>query len=148
MGISFAVSDLGASQLNSHLIPQINQKNDEGVNVSVFYENLALPCLPTRFASSLMQDSYLYKGKVICTTLSTVRKCINLPTADTFFYVWDLEWLRMKNRPFYYLYNIYSKVPLIVRSVEHKKIMEDMWGAKVIGVVPFANLESIIKCLD
>lgn len=66
----------------------------------------------------------------ISTCLNSSIALINNPKIEKFyFYIWDFEWLK-NVYDFYFLKNIYKnkKVLTVVRSINHKKIFDNIWN--------------------
>lgn len=145
--LGLMVKDLSASELNWHMVQQANQfMKDGSLDVIWFYEEL----LPTFIApaGAMMQtaEAWGYDGPVVATTLSTAKKLAGFPCPSSkLFYLWDLEWLRITNRPYRALQAVYGdpRLRLVCRTEEHKHIVEDLWCRPVAGVAANADLVAL-----
>lgn len=151
MKIGFLVNNLGGSQLAYYLIRNVNFHLDKNylIDVIAFYENLTKPCVPMSFASMPINEAWNYQADaIIATNLATAAKLLSFPTpAKKIFYVWDIEWLRLKQRYFRELRGIYSspKIELWARSASHAELISDCWNKDVKGVVNDFNMNEIVK---
>lgn len=144
--INFLVRDLIASQLSYYLTKNLNDA--QNINGIVFYENLVPPCLIPKFTTMNISEAWAQPGISIATTLSTAHKLVNFTgRAKKYFYVWDLEWLRGRNR----VYTMYSpffcnnELTLIARSEEHKKIIENNFNREIKIVCPDFNMDILAR---
>ena len=138
--IGFLVNDLNPSQLSYFLIKNANEflTKNKDYDIYIFYDNLAVPCLTPNFAIMQAAEAFSFDGTLIATNLNTASKLINFPSAEKkYFYVWDLDWMRMKNKSFDALQSIYGnkELSLIARSDEHKQAIENAWNAPVKNVI-------------
>ncbi len=150
MKVGVAVTNLGPTQLNYFLIQNTNRLLAErhDVDLIVFYENLHNPCLTMNFGSMQLTEAWGYDGTLIATTLSTASKILQFPgPSRKLFYVWDLEWLRMREKSFSELRSIYAnpRLQLIARSDEHARVLEACWNTPILGVVEDFNINNIIN---
>lgn len=100
----------------------------------VFYENLTPVNYQLMFPIMHIAEAYLFDGPLMATSISTAHKLATMPNAHgKFFYIWDLEWLRMPHKDFRFLQGIYNnpELTLIARSAEHKRIIENCWNCDV-----------------
>ncbi len=129
MKFAYLVNNLLPSQLNFLLIKTLNQE-----------------VIKNRFIAPTMHisNAYAYNGTIMATTLSTAEKLIIFPSpAKKYFLVWDLEWLRIKQRNFRFLSSIYSNPDLILvaRSEDHKQVIENCWNVKTLLFSNFIKYE-------
>jgi hypothetical protein len=130
------VKDLSASQLVYTLVRSVNElvQTHKDLDIIIFYENYVLPCMMPQVVTMQLFEAWGFNAPIIATDLSTVSKLINFPgSATKFFYVYDLEWIRYKNKSFHDFVNVYSHpyIDVIARSQSHAKIIEDCWNIKV-----------------
>jgi hypothetical protein len=149
MKLGVLLKDLGPSQLNYLFIDATNKFLDQATTDSIvaFYENLVRPCIPLQFASMQLAEAYGFDGAVIATTFGTAEKMLRLASpAQRFYYCWDLEWLRMPNRSFRPLQEVYGnpRLTLLARTAEHAKIIEQLWNRTATVVADF-DLEKILE---
>lgn len=135
--LGVALGDLGQSQLAYHLIRHANElASTSEVDVIAFYESLAPSCLPVNFACMPMAECWGYDGVVVATSVSTAEKVLRCPSPKkSFFYVWDLEWMRPKYpTPFEYWRGIYGSpdLTLVARGRDHQSLLEKVWNREVL----------------
>lgn len=149
MKLGVLLDNLGPNQLALNVITNGNKVRD--TDFIAFYENSAKPYISPDFAIMQAFEAWGYRGILIATSLSTASQMITFPVCkEKYFYVWDLEWIRMKEKYFKTLHSIYSnpKLKLIARSNSHKKIIEDCWNTPVVGIVDdfdLTQMNEIIK---
>lgn len=146
MKLAVAVSHLGPSQLAYTLIKNLNELSNKHYGIVALYENVVPPCFDMKFPRQQIFDGYGFKGDIIATSLTTAYKLLAFPTLGRkFFYCWDLEWLRIPNKKYADLYNIYGnkEFTLIARNEEHKKIISDCWNVNVQYTIEDCNYKQI-----
>jgi hypothetical protein len=147
--VGIMVKNLGPSELNWRLVRQANHLMARGqASVVFFYEDLAPAFQAPLGATMNTVEAWGFDGPVVATSLSTARKLSLCPTARTrLFYLWDLEWLRLTDRPYRALRSIYSdkSLKLVCQTEEHRRLVEDLWGVPVAGVVERANLSELME---
>lgn len=134
--IGIAVSNLSFSQLAFNIVKQVNAALAQNCkrNITVFYEEPRPAFASFLFPSMHIAEAYEWSGTLIATNLSTAQKIISFPTAARrYFYVWELEWLRMQNVPFEQLHYIYnnSKLRLIARSPDYSLLLKECFNVDV-----------------
>jgi len=154
MKLGFTVSDLSASQLAFYLIKNANdfiEQENVNTDIIIFYENAAPPCIPLFCTSMHVSELWGFYEPVISTDLKTSQILLNCPSQSIkVFYVWDLEWIRMREKSYDLLKRFYknNKLNLIARSLDHKKIIEDCWNTETIGTVENFNMRELWNCLQ
>jgi hypothetical protein len=130
--IGFLVSNLGASQLSFSLIKSFNYivDNYSDIDPIVFQGTWQKLPLIAKFMILEQKQSFSFNGNLIATDLDTANKLLGCPNKyEKYFYIWNLQWLTLGQ--FYHreLSKIYNNkdLKLIVRSQEHKKIVENCW---------------------
>ena len=91
------------------------------------------------FAIMQSSEAFAFDGTLVATTLNTASKLLKFPSAkEKYFYVWDLEWMRLKNKSFDGLSQVYGskELNLIARSEEHKWAIESAWNNSVKDIIP------------
>lgn len=151
MKLAFFVPSLSASQLAYSLIKNINLFYEQGknhkVDITVFYEHEALPCVSPDFMISNSVDAFGYTGFLVSTTLSTAHKALRFPSAKHLFYVYDLEWIELRSKQYEIISEIYqSPKRLLARSADHSNIIKSVWGKPATNVGNF-DIDKIIKTL-
>jgi len=139
--IGILVNNFGPTQLAYCCIKNLNEfisNNQLDYSPIGFYEQLYPTCLPTLFATMHINEIYGYSANLITTDLNTTVKAVNsFGRKKIYFYVWDLEWVRMKQKNYLSLMPIYNnpEVELISRSKEHYDLIENCWNKKPIAIV-------------
>jgi hypothetical protein len=148
--LGIIIPDLGANQLAFFAANYANKVTiQDGHEIVVFYETPCVPCIQNiSFATMYLHEAYSFDGALIATNLALAAKLCNfIGTNKKFFYVWDLEWLRMQNKNFEKLHQIYAndRLKLIARSKEHAKIISDCWNVNVNGIVEDCSIDKIME---
>lgn len=151
--LGIAVPNLGAGHMSYCLIRNINLFMSEryDTDITVFYETLALPCLPPACAVMQIHEGFSFDGPMVATSLSTADKLARWPgPSRRLFYVWDLEWLRMPQKSFEQLRGIYGNpdFDLIARGPDHAHVLMDVWNVPVKYVVEDFNILDILTCAN
>lgn len=146
--IGVVLNNMGACQLAYYLIKKGNQFVESGDKdlVAFFYE-IAPECMRPNFASMNLSEAYNYDGLLVATDANSASRIIEFPgTTNRFFYVWDLEWVRMQNKQFEDLSVIYNndRLPLIARSKTHYDLIKKIWK-EPIGICEDADIEQLYK---
>lgn len=144
MKLGILLDNLGPNQLAFNVIKNGNEVKD--FDFIAFYENFLRPCIPPNFAIMQSFEAWSYDGALVATNLSTAGKLISYPICKhKYFYVWDLEWIRLKEKHYGGLQPIYNhpKLKVIARSQSHKDIIENCWNVKVAGIVDDCNISKI-----
>lgn len=153
MNINFLVNDIGAGQLGYYLTTQLNELGNTHPEIDgiVFYNNLHKHCIHPNFAIMQMIEIWQQKGPSIATSLSTASKLVHCPgPSPKFFYIWDLEWLRHKQKTYSSLRSIIC-VPdliLIARSESHKVIIENCFNCCIKYIVDDFDMEQIVEIIS
>lgn len=143
------LNNLGPSQLAHGLISQTNAlvASRSDVDVVALYESLTRPCLPLNFAAMQVAEGWGFDGPVVATSFSTAEKLIRFPASPKkLFLVWDLEWMRMKQKSFEQLFAVYghTDLTLLARSHDHAKAISDCWNREAVVMDDF-DLSKIIE---
>ena len=152
MKLAFAVKHLGASQFNHDLILNTNRvmRSRSDLDISVLFEDVARPCIPLHFSSMHIIEGWGYDGAVIATNLSTAEKMIRFPcVSKRLFYAYDLEWLRLAQKPFRQLRAIYGHpdVILAARCKDHADVMSKAWN-RTVEVVESVDIERLLELVS
>ena len=150
--IAIMLDDLGPSQLAHTVICQGNDlcANHQGYDVVALYEDLQRPCIPMNFACMQIAEGWAFDGVVVATSFSTAEKLLSFPSASKkLFMVWDLEWIRLKQKSFRQLLSVYGneQLTLLARSYDHAKAIADCWN-RTVKVIEDFNLKSIIEAAN
>lgn len=151
MRLAFFVPSLSATQLSYQLIKNINafyqQEKTYGVDIAVFYENITVPIIKPDFALANVVDAWNYDGCLVSTTLSTAYKALRFPRSKNLFYVYDLEWVGLKNKQYELLAEIYQseRFDLISRSDSHSQAISNAWQREKPTVIGNFNIKEFVK---
>lgn len=104
--------------------------NKVNVDIMVFVREFSAPPMVPLFSTLQESEVWGFDAPVIATDLQTASTLINTtgPTKK-YFYVWDLEWMRINSFKHKTLSKIYNNknLELIARSERHSKIIENCW---------------------
>jgi len=146
--LGLMVNNLGPNQLAYSACRNFNTLQDTNVDGVLFFVEKQRRCMPTNFAVMQLFEAYEFTGSLIATDINTAGKLIRFPSTDKkFFYVWDLEWIRMGNQKSYeQLRSIYGnpELKLLARSALHAKAISDVWD-KPCEVVEDCNVKELIR---
>ena len=132
MKAGILVKRIDSSQLGFNITNSINYISNHLVNVDiiVFSQEPSSPPMTPLFAIMPETEVWGFDGPVISTNLETAATLINVtgPTKK-YFYVWDLEWMRLENFTHKQLSKIYNDeaIELITRSKHHRDIIGKCW---------------------
>ncbi len=149
MKLAVMLNNLGPSQLAYNLVLQANALvgSRSDLDVVALYESLCRPCISMNFASMQVVEGWGFDGPVVATSFSTAEKLIRFPAASKkLFLVWDLEWLRVKEKSFRQQLAVYgnTELTLLSRSKDHAKAISDCWNRESLVVEDF-DLARIIE---
>lgn len=136
MEIAIVVNKIRFSQL-SYLLTKQSYDND----LVVFSQNDYTINANNGFSIFMMYDFWNYKGKnIVATDINSCKLILKNPSVKSFyFYVWDLEWMRLQSFDYEDIQQIYgnSKIKLIARSDRHALAIEQAWNKKCLIVEDF-----------
>lgn len=143
MELAIVVNDVNISQL-AYLI-SLHAKNK---NIVVFsLENYTMN-LNNGYSIFSAFDFLNYKGKnVIATDINSCNVVFTNPSIESFyFYVWDLEWMRLGLFDYEIISNVYrnDKVKLVCRSERHALAIDQAWNKKPLIIEDF-NIDKILE---
>ena len=151
--LNIYVTDFGSSQLSYYLGSNLKRRIEEHGDISpfVFYENLHQPPTPPCFALMQIAEGWGQCGVGIATSLSSASKMTHFPALTRrFFYVWDLEWLRLRPR----VYDIYSgfyldeNVELIARCEQHAELLVNSFNRVPAAIIPNFDVDSLLEFIN
>ncbi len=132
MKAGILVDRLDSSQMGFNIVNSINHISDNMTNVDiiVFTREPSTPPITPLFAVMPETEVWGFNAPIISTSLETASILINVtgPTKK-YFYVWDLEWMRLENFMHKDLSEIYNNegIELISRSKRHSLITGKCW---------------------
>jgi hypothetical protein len=140
------VRDLGASELNWRVVQSAHKMTR--TDVVLFFDELGPVCFNPPGAAMQSCEAWGYDGPVVATSLATAKKLVGCPGPSAkLFYLWDLEWLRMRDKPYHALRAVYGnpELKLVCRTAEHRELVGRLWGGTVAGVVEDADLTRLAE---
>lgn len=149
MKLGIIVQDFTASQLSYDIINNVNNfiKNKHDIDIWGFCNELNTIVIQPHFPIVQITYAWEFDGIAIATNLNTLDKLLLMPgPRKRFFYNYDLEWLRMPKKDYLTLARYYrnNDVELIVRSEDHKKVIENCWNREVLLVMEDFNIKKIL----
>lgn len=149
MKFGIMVKDLGQSELNWRLISNANYLIDNHqLDIIFFYEDLRPVCVVPHGATMQVVEAYNFQYPLIATSFTTAQKLCNFPRqSKSYYYLWDLEWMRYPNSSFEMFQKVYSNsnIELVARSFEHKLLVQNLWNKQVNKISESANLMEILN---
>jgi hypothetical protein len=150
--LNILVEHMGNSQLAFAVTRMLNTLAEDRVDLDgIVYVNTVAPTvLLPKFAIMQMAEAWSQPGITIATSCSTVRKMLGFSGSEQkFFYVWDLEWMRGKNRN----YNMFAPIfqdpnlTLLARSRTHALAIKNAFNtpSRVCGDF---NAEKLMKVIE
>jgi hypothetical protein len=94
--LGFVLDELAPGHLSYVCITECNNwlNKNVGTNISLFYEDITLTCVPVNFARFHVRDSCFFDSNLICTSFRNLISTEHASTAKRFYYINDLEWTR------------------------------------------------------
>jgi hypothetical protein len=132
--LGLLVPDLAPSQLAYFLTRRVNQELSGRTDLDAvcFAKRIAKPCLVPHFAVMGRVDLWGFDGAAVATDLESAHALLKCPTVPKkFFYVWDLEWVRIKGRAAYEdLAAVYQhpELTVVTRGPDHRRVVKNAWG--------------------
>ena len=149
MKLGVLLRDLGPTQLAFHFIQNANRwlVDHPRDDIIAFVERHIQPVIRPNFAQMPLLEAYQYDGVVIATNLATAAKLAHFPGPSArAFYSWDLEWLRLQQKEFRPLADIYraKELQVITRSVDHALVLANAWNRSVAGIVDYFDIQKLV----
>lgn len=151
--LGFLIPDVGFSQLSYYLVKNLNQLilDKPQFGITVFFENPQPVFTNLLFPLMHISEAYEVRCPLIATSLSTADKLIHFPGCRRkLFYVWDLEWIRIQNKQYSVLENIYrnKELKLIARSSEHADLIKECWNISPAYILDDFDIKGLENILD
>lgn len=147
--VGIYLDDLGPSEQAYYAIKRANelqQNSPNNVDVTLFYNNMATPCIKPICAVCSSNELWAYKGMVITTNINNSITLSKIPTRhNKVFYVYDLEWIRPASRDF--LHNVKGfdeSIKVVARSSDHVFPIENYSNRKVNAIVERFDIQLMI----
>lgn len=133
--LAILTQTVGHSQLNYFLTQNFNIiiDNFDDVYAACFFETSGILPYHHKFPIMHIAEAFEWPGTIVATSLSTLDKMLHFPySKKKYFYVWDLEWIRLQNKYHKVLAGLYRNpnIELIARSQEHADIIDECWNKK------------------
>lgn len=142
MKIHFLTPTLAPSHLSLAIVHCGNELTKRGHEITVFVEDKGASPAQPHFPIFDAAYAYAQNTPVIVTSLSSLAKVSNSPAGrKVWFYCWDLEWLGNEGFAWRDLQPFYVTLPLLARSLHHRRILENTWGRPI-------DTERVIKDFD
>jgi hypothetical protein len=151
--LGFVISHLTVNQLSYQLISNANRLLGErdDVDVSIFFANDGPRVVQPRFACYCLFEAFGYNGHTIATSIQTASRVLSYPGPNRnqlWWYMWDLDWLRLpaESRQYEQLAQLYMnpKFNLVVRSADHFNIVKSVWREPA-SIIEDANIEEFAQ---
>ena len=139
------------SQLGYYVTKAVNKIAENVINtdIIVFAREHVVPPIMPLFSTMPEADIWGYDAPVIATDLETAMVLIDScgPTKK-YFYVWDLEWLRLGQFNHKQLSDIYNNedIELIARTNRHYMIIKECWKEPSF-VMPDFNPKTLMEVI-
>jgi hypothetical protein len=150
--IGFLLSDCGPNQAAYEIIKSCNEylSRKDNIDPIIFWRNISPFVITPNFSSMCMYEAYRYNGNLISFDLNSATRSLDYFVDSRYFYVFDLEWCHIKNRPYEQLAEIYQnpKLKLIARSQQHYDIIKLSWGILPVGIVQNSNIEEFAGIIN
>lgn len=117
-------------------------------DITFFYEETGPVAHINNFALMPIGELWGFDGTLISTDLSTTALLLQLPRAkERYFFINELDWVKMGYKDFYSLYHIYgnSEIKQLTKNEEYAKIMKQVWGSEPILTDSLFNLKGIVN---
>ena len=144
--IGFAVNSLALSELNWRIFEQANSK--PLIDTIIFAQDVDVPIEYTPVPVMKLVEGYGFSGTMVATNVRLANTIDGFPCPRSkFFYVWDLEWLRVRPLSHAYFHKAYTSpnYRLVARSDRHAQLLESNWGARVEMVLPVPDFQEFLK---
>ena len=152
MKAGILVDRIDSSQLSFNITNCVNYISSNMVNIDiiVFTKEPSAPVLTPLFSIMPETEVWGFDAPVISTSLETADTLLQAtgPT-QKYFYIWDLEWMRIQDFMHRDLSAIYNNenIELIARSKRHRDIINKCWKnpAHVMNDFDHKDLIKVIK---
>ncbi len=156
MSLGFLLPNLGPNQLAFDVIKEVNSylQKSKLVDIYAFYETLTQHVIRPNFAVMTLQEAFTLSGTLVPTTCHLAYDSLRMARRkNIIFYVHKLEWLHGAIGPYEWYDDIYRKLPIVARSDDYARILENNFSANVVDVSPTPNVTTLLKateklCLD
>lgn len=150
--IGILLPHLGPTQMAYEIITALNitLMNKINFDFTLFVEEILMPCTKPLCAIMNIAEIHAYHGNLITTTIQNTMFTLGAVAIQRrFFYLWDLEWLRLGRQNYLQNMSVYrnSNIQLITRSQSHADQLNEYCGntSVVIPNYQFYQLFSYIE---
>lgn len=151
MNIGLVCNNVGPSQLAYYAIKTGNEFVKSGDNdFVIFFYELMPECIKPNFSTMNLSEAYDYNGVLIATDINSASRILEYPGATKkFFYLWDLDWVKLQQKKYEHLAQVYKNknLELIVRSKTHFNFVKNLWKEPV-GIVEDCNISKLAKIIE
>jgi hypothetical protein len=151
VNIGIVCNNVGPSQLAYYLIKTGNEFVKTGDDdLVVFFYELMPECIKPNFALMNLSEAYDYNGVLVATDINSASRILEYPgTQEKFFYLWDLDWIKLPQKQYENLLQVYKnpRLPLIVRSKRHFELVKNLWQEPV-GIVEDCNIGQLKQVIE
>jgi hypothetical protein len=120
------------------------------VDPIVFYKDYYTPLIKPLFCMMQQVEAWNFPHTIIATNLDSAQLLLScrIPTKKLF-YMTNLEWLYLNKQNYEILSAIYCNplIDLLVRSEEHKRIVNSCWKMPI-GIIDDNNFDQIINYVE
>jgi hypothetical protein len=152
MGLGFLIKNFSLGQRDILMVRNLNNLASETADFVpiVFFQEYGKSLLIPNFCLMQSQELWSFDGYTFATDLMAAQALIKCPLAKKrYFYVWDLEWLYLKQYTYRAMANIYcnDELDLIARSDSHAKILANNWKEPC-TVIPDFNYHQLVELIQ
>lgn len=147
MNLGFVVNDIGNSERNYKLLKLIDKIPDKNNDIIpyIFFQNIAPPAVEPSCLMMNILGITNFSGKVVAMDLESAQVVLNNnANTENWLFLWDLPWLHNVIN-YVSCLDILKNFNLIVRSEEHKLIIENYTGSNNIYLVK--DMDDLLTCL-
>lgn len=147
--LAVLVNKLSSSQLAFYFILNGNRFIDENPKCDLIgmYEVQSKACINPNFAIMPSAELYSFDGVAVATNMSTAAKLLRCPSpCRKYFYVWDVEYLRIPGISYGTLRALYGskELNLCARSEDHARVLRNAFNRDV-KVITFGEMHEWVK---
>lgn len=148
--VGFVFTHLAVSHLNYLGINSINTlcKNYAGVDVCIFTQHIVPPCIiPLCPVFGISALSRWHKYPLITTSIGTTIEALSSNAPIVYHFCFDPEFIDKAHRKSSDILPAFCnpRVRIIVRHKDHKQLIEEEFGIKVLDIIPDFDIEMLVK---
>jgi hypothetical protein len=126
--------------------------NNYLTNFNFFVKAVYAPCIEPKCGVMRWEELWGFQGKLITTNIESTRRVMKLPaTFDHYYYVYDLDWLRIGTKPWRFeeLSEFYQNpsIKLLTRTKRNAELIKNIWGTSA-GVVEDFNINQLLTNIE